>query len=83
MSEAAWNGRSLPVAAEGRNSVGWWGMLCLIATESSLFAYLLFSYYYTAAQRGPAWLPNAHPSSALANRSSLTVGGPGAPAPVR
>ena len=41
----------------GRNSVGWWGMLCLIATESSLFAYLLFSYYYFALQRGPAWLP--------------------------
>lgn len=56
----------LPVGALGRNSVGWWGMLCLIATEASLFAYLLFSYYYMAVQRGPAWSPEPHPDLTLA-----------------
>ena len=66
MTEALHFDRTLPVAAKGRNSVGWWGMLCLIATEGSLFAYLLFSYYYIAAQQGPGWSPEPHPSLAVA-----------------
>ncbi|HZZ88553.1 MAG TPA: cytochrome c oxidase subunit 3 [Caulobacteraceae bacterium] len=65
--------RSLPIGACGRNSVGWPGMLCLIATESSLFAYLLFSYYYDALQRGPAWLPEGRPSIALAGPNTLVL----------
>jgi cytochrome c oxidase subunit 3 len=48
-------------------------MLCLIATEASLFAYLLFSYYYIAVQRGGAWLPAAHPSLALAGPNTLVL----------
>jgi len=62
MAEAVYHGGALPVGARGRNSVGWWGMLCLIATESCLFAYLLFGYFYVALQRGPAWSPEPHPS---------------------
>ena len=58
MAEAAPDSqRRCRSAARGRNSVGWWGVLCLIATEASLFAYLLFSYFYIALQYGPAWLP--------------------------
>jgi heme/copper-type cytochrome/quinol oxidase subunit 3 len=30
----------------GSHSTGWWGMLLLIATEATLFACLLFSYFY-------------------------------------
>jgi len=63
----------LPIGAKGRNSVGWPGMLCLIATESALFAYLLFSYYYIAIQRGPAWLPEPHPSLALAGPNTIVL----------
>ena len=63
----------LPVGARGRNSVGWWGMLCLIATEASLFAYLLFSYYYLAVQRTQAWLPDPHPSMVLAGPNTLVL----------
>lgn len=73
MAEAAMDQVRLPVGALGRNSVGWWGMLCLIATEASLFAYLLFSYYYIAIQRGPDWLPEAHPSIALAGPNTLIL----------
>jgi heme/copper-type cytochrome/quinol oxidase subunit 3 len=35
-------------------SIGWWAMIWTIATEASLFAYLIFSYFYLASQaRGP------------------------------
>src|ERR1700761_3378678 len=64
---------ALPVGARGRNSVGWWGVLCLIATEGSLFAYLLFSYAYMAVQHGPEWLPERYPSLALALPNTLIL----------
>jgi len=63
----------LPVGARGKNSVGWWGMLCLIATEASLFAYLLFSYYYVAIQRGPSWAPQPHPSLRLSGPNTVVL----------
>jgi len=65
MAEAIYDGGPLPVGAKGSDSTGWWGMLCLIATEGCLFAYLLFSYFYIAIQRGPAWSPEPHPSILL------------------
>lgn len=73
MSEAALSTSPLPVGARGSNSIGWWGMLCLIATEACLFAYLLFSYAYIAVQRGPSWLPQAHPSLALAGPNTIVL----------
>ncbi len=54
--------RALPVGSDGHNSTAWWGVLALIATEGSLFAYLLFSYAYFAVQRTPDWLPTMRPS---------------------
>src|SRR5690242_18319650 len=45
----------LPVGAVGRVSLGWWGVLSLIATEGALFSYLIFSYLYLAVQVGPNW----------------------------
>lgn len=53
---------ALPVGSIERNSTAWLGVLCLIATEASLFAYLLFSYAYAATQHGGSWLPTPHPS---------------------
>ena len=73
MPDAATALPALPIGARGRNSVGWPGMLCLIATESSLFAYLLFSYFYMALQHGPEWLPERHPSIALAGPNTLIL----------
>ncbi len=52
----------LPVASDGHNSTAWLGVWCLIATEASLFAYLLFSYAYIGVQRTADWLPSTHPS---------------------
>jgi len=48
-------------------------MLCLIATEACLFAYLLFSYYYTALQRGPSWSPAPHPPMHLAGPNTAIL----------
>jgi heme/copper-type cytochrome/quinol oxidase subunit 3 len=64
---------SLPVGSLGRNSVGWLGMVCLITTEASLFAYLLFSYAYFAVRFGPALLPTRHPSLLLAGPDTLVL----------
>ena len=52
----------LPVASDGRNSTAWYGALCLIATEASLFVYLLFAYAYFATQHSAAWLPTTRPA---------------------
>jgi cytochrome c oxidase subunit III len=60
MSDAAMT-RPLPVGSIDRRSSGWYGVLCLIATEGALFGYLLFSYFYCAVQFPPSWSPEPHP----------------------
>jgi heme/copper-type cytochrome/quinol oxidase subunit 3 len=69
MSDAATSDLGLaapvPVGAAGRQSNGWWGMLFVILTEASLFAYLLFSYYYLAVQPHQDWPPGGLPSLKL------------------
>ncbi|HEY6579261.1 MAG TPA: cytochrome c oxidase subunit 3 [Rhizomicrobium sp.] len=40
----------LPVGAIDTRASGWWAMIFTVFTEASLFAYLLFSYYYLAVQ---------------------------------
>jgi len=77
MSESAL--RRLPVGSVGHKSFGWWGMLTVIMTEGSLFAYLLFSYYYFLVQYGRTWIPEkpslalALPNTAILLFSSLCV----------
>ncbi|TFI57531.1 heme-copper oxidase subunit III [Sphingomonas parva] len=58
--------RLLPVNGTGRLSTGWWGMLCLVATEGILFAYLIFSHGYLGAQAVGDWPPGGAPALALA-----------------
>jgi len=45
--------RTLPVGALDTRASGWWAMIFTVFTEASLFAYLLFSYYYLAVQPHP------------------------------
>jgi len=45
----------LPVGSITSRTVGWWGMIAGIVTEASLFAYLLFTYFYLAIQPHEMW----------------------------
>jgi heme/copper-type cytochrome/quinol oxidase subunit 3 len=51
-------GELLPTVASGPRSVSWWGMALLIATEATLFALLIASYWYLRYRNGPVWPPN-------------------------
>lgn len=48
---------TLPHHAEGPRAFGWWGMVWLIATEATLFASLIASYFYLRFRSGPQWPP--------------------------
>jgi heme/copper-type cytochrome/quinol oxidase subunit 3 len=50
-------GERLPGTSEGPRSFGWWGMVWLIATEATLFAMLIASYFYLRFRSGPVWPP--------------------------
>lgn len=50
MAERAVAQDKLPVGAIDTRASGWWAMIFTVFTEASLFAYLLFSYYYLAVQ---------------------------------
>jgi len=66
MAEARLAKEMLPVNGNGRLASGWWGMLCLLATEGILFAYLIFSYAYLGSQAPGGWPPGGAPSLKLA-----------------
>lgn len=54
-------------------SFGRWGVMTVIMTESALFAYLLFSYYYFAVQYGHGFLPDELPKLRLALPNTLIL----------
>jgi heme/copper-type cytochrome/quinol oxidase subunit 3 len=73
---------ALPVGAIDTRASGWWAMIFTVATEASLFAYLLFSYYYLAVQPhlpgtfpqgGAPSLTLALPNTIILLASSATV----------
>src|SRR5207302_10643468 len=45
-----------PEPLSGSRAPAWWGMLCLIATEATLFVLLIFSYFYLRWE-SPRWPP--------------------------
>ena len=48
----------LPHHASGPRAFGWWGIVWLIATEATLFAMLIASYFYLRFRGGPVWPPD-------------------------
>lgn len=55
----------LPINPAERRNPGWWVMILIIATEATLFAYLLFSYYYLGSQAPGAFPPGGPPDLKL------------------
>ncbi len=47
----------LPSVVAGTRSPAWWGMVCFIATEATLFAALISAYLYIASS-APVWPPD-------------------------
>jgi len=75
--------QELPVGAMDTRASGWWAMIFTVFTEASLFAYLLFSYYYLAVQsHAPGTFPEGGPpplliaavNTAILLTSSVAVG---------
>jgi heme/copper-type cytochrome/quinol oxidase subunit 3 len=58
--------KNLPVGPVDGNGIGLWGVGTLIVTEAALFAYLLFSYFYTGATAPVGWLLDPAPDLTLA-----------------
>jgi cytochrome c oxidase subunit 3 len=65
MADVSQFDQPLPVGSDGKLSGGWWGVLALIVTEGSLFGYLLFAYFYLAAQTEQQWPPMGLPDLLL------------------
>jgi len=79
MAEVVGMPAALPVGSVRHKASGWWGMWTVIATEASLFAYLLFSYAYLAIQSHGGWVTEmpkfriAAPNTVLLIASSLVL----------
>lgn len=71
--ELAAASRPLPVGSTDGRETGWLGMMTLIATEASLFGYLLFGYFYFTAQFGRSWLPEKLPEFRLSLPNTLIL----------
>ena len=73
MSELALRERVLPIGSFGRKSSGWFGVWTLVLTETAIFAYLLFSYFYLASQADGDWPLGGVPSLKLALPNTLIL----------
>jgi cytochrome c oxidase subunit III len=73
MAEALVRLENLPVGPIGRQGVGWWGAATLIVTETALFGYLFFSYFYTGATAPAGWLLDPAPKLKLALPNTILL----------
>ncbi|WP_089007159.1 cytochrome c oxidase subunit 3 [Micromonospora viridifaciens] len=58
MVAAATGAEALSTELPAGRPTGWWGMVMFVATEATLFACLLGSYFYLRFQFGPEWPPD-------------------------
>jgi cytochrome c oxidase subunit 3 len=65
--------KPLPIGSAGNRSGGWWGVMALIATEGSLFGYLLFTYFYLASQTEQHWPPEGLPDLLMPGINTLIL----------
>lgn len=65
---------ALPVGSVGLRSSGFWGVVFLVISEASLFAYALFGYFYVAVQPHPGpWPPGGPPSLVYAVPQTIAL----------
>jgi cytochrome c oxidase subunit III len=73
MVETGRPGELLPARYGGARAFGWWGMVWLIATEATLFALLIASYFYLRFRFGPPWPPDGIENPKLGLPLLMTV----------
>ncbi len=73
MSELSLREHALPVGSFGRKSSGWYGVWTLVLTETAIFVYLLFSYFYLASQANGDWPSGGAPSLRLAAPNTVIL----------
>ena len=66
-------GNTLPVGSAGVRTTGWLGCLMLIATEASLFGYLIFAYLYLAVQNTRHWPPEGLPKLPISAANTVIL----------
>jgi heme/copper-type cytochrome/quinol oxidase subunit 3 len=54
--------RSLPEGSIGTSASGWWGAWFIIISDSAIFAYLFFAYFWYSVQPSTHWIPAPLPS---------------------
>lgn len=54
--------QSLPIGSIGTRASGWWGAWFLIISDSMIFAYLFFAYFWYSVQPDAHWVPGGRPS---------------------
>ena len=64
---------ALAVEGAGIRSVAWWGMICVIVTESAFFVYLLAAYFYLAANSTNAFPTHGAPELRLVLINTLLL----------
>jgi len=62
MRGGLYEGGPLPVGAIGTSASGWWAVWFVMISESALFGYLFFSYFYFSVQPPANWVPGGPPS---------------------
>lgn len=62
MTEETTRTPSLPIGAIGSSASGWWGAWFMMISETALFGYLFFTYYYYAVQPAADWVPGPPPT---------------------
>lgn len=74
MSDAVLPDGALPVGSIGVRASGWWGMLFLVLSEASIFAYLCFAYFYFNVQpEYTPWPPYGPPSFLYAIPQTIVI----------
>src|SRR4051794_2898891 len=63
----------LPTGSIGTSASGWWGAWFLVISDSMIFAYLFFAYFWFSIQPDAHWVPGGPPSFTYSAPQSVVV----------